>query len=305
MKTLYALVLSALLGAASAQITVTDARGETELDAPATRVVALEWTYAEDLLALGVQPVGVADTEGYAAWVPVEPGLDDSVTDVGTRQEPSLEAIAALEPDLIIGVSFRHEPILDALSQIAPTLLFNPYPEAGDQLEEMKTTFRQIARAVDREAQADAVLEDLEARFEAAEAQLAAADLATDEVLFVQAFTAQDVPQLRVFTDNALAIRILEELGLENAWDGPFDPYGFNTVGVEALVPHGEANFLYLVQENDDVFAGQLSTNPVWTSLPFVQEGRAYALGNTWPFGGPLSAAQLVDRVVEDLTGGQ
>lgn len=39
--------------------------GESCVPAEVERVVAREWTYAEDLLALGVQPVGVADIAGY------------------------------------------------------------------------------------------------------------------------------------------------------------------------------------------------------------------------------------------------
>jgi ferric hydroxamate transport system substrate-binding protein len=84
--------------------------------------------YAENLLALGIQPVGVADIRGYQKYVNVQPSLAESVVDIGTRQEPSLEAIAQLKPDLILGVELRHQTIYDTLSAIAPTLLFNPYP---------------------------------------------------------------------------------------------------------------------------------------------------------------------------------
>lgn len=78
----------------------------------ATRVIALEWVYAENLLALGIQPVGVADIQGYKQYVNVQPSLTESVVDVGTRQEPNLEAIAQLKPDLILGVELRHKTIL-------------------------------------------------------------------------------------------------------------------------------------------------------------------------------------------------
>ncbi len=282
------------------------ALGTTEIEGIPQRVVVLEWTYAEDLLALGIQPAGVADVEGYRTWLNIEPALADDVVDVGTRQEPSLEAITALEPDLIIGVQFRHEPIYDTLSAIAPTLLFNPYPEdeSVTQFDEMQTTFMAIAEAVDRVDEGAAVLDEMQASFDEARAELEAAGQLGSEFLLVQAFTAQDTPQMRVFIDSSMAAQILTAIGLENAWEGEFDVYGFNTVGVEALTTVDDANFLYVVQSEDDVFANQWRDNPVWNGLTFVEEGRTYPLGGgTWLFGGPLSAELVADTVVATLTG--
>ena len=45
------------------------ALGENTITGTPQRIVALEWTYVEDLLALGLQPIGVADIEGYHDWV--------------------------------------------------------------------------------------------------------------------------------------------------------------------------------------------------------------------------------------------
>lgn len=278
-------------------ITVDGALGGVELAEPAERVVALEWTYAEDLVAVGVQPVGVADVEGYSQWVDAE--LDPSVTDVGTRQEPSLEAIAALDPDLIIGVQFRHEPILDQLEAIAPTVMFNPYPAVGDgpnQLEEMVTTFREVGEAVGRSEEAEQTLDEMQSTFDEVAAELAAADLGTTEFALAQGFTSEEVPTIRMFTDNAMAVGILEELGLQNAWPGEPEAYGFNTVDIEALTQVGDAHFLYVAQDEDNIFTGALADNPLWQDLAFVQADRVHPLGgDVWLFGGPLSAQLLAE----------
>ncbi|MDX1664433.1 MAG: iron-siderophore ABC transporter substrate-binding protein [Candidatus Promineifilaceae bacterium] len=284
--------------------TISHTLGETEIVGVPERVVALEWTYVEDLLALGIQPVGVADIAGYETWVNVQPELADDVTDVGTRQEPNLEAIAALEPDLIIGVEFRHAPIYEDLSSIAPTIIFNPYPaEAGpDQFAEMEETFLTIAEAVQRQGEASEVLADMEATFAEGYDQLEAAGLIGSEFVLAQAFSAEGGPQVRLFTDNSMAVQIFNRLGLENAWEGGFEQYGFSTVGIEALAEVQDANFLYVVQSDDDVFANQ-ADNPVWNSLQFVQEDRTYPLGgDTWLFGGPLSAELVVEKTVDLLT---
>lgn len=291
--------------AEAATRTIEHAMGTAEIDGTPRTIVVLEWTYAEDLLALGIQPAGVADVEGYRAYLNIQPELAADVADVGTRQEPSLEAITALQPDLIIGVQFRHEPLYDTLSDIAPTLIFNPYPEDRNitQFDEMKTTFMTIAEAAGRVDEGTAVLDEMQASFDEATAELDAAGQGGQEFLLVQAFTAQDAPQMRVFIDSSMAVQVLHAIGLENAWEGEFDVYGFNTVGIEALTEVDDANFLYMVQSEDDVFANQWQDNPVWNGLGFVEEGRTYPLGgDTWPFGGPLSAELLAETVVAALT---
>ncbi|MGH3371249.1 MAG: ABC transporter substrate-binding protein, partial [Nocardioidaceae bacterium] len=89
-------------GKTSEQVTVTDGRGkEVTLDAPAERVVALEWAEAEMITTLGADLVGVADPAGYATWNTAEP-LDGSVKDVGMRAEASVDSIVGLQPDLVV-----------------------------------------------------------------------------------------------------------------------------------------------------------------------------------------------------------
>src|SRR5687768_1335461 len=108
---------------ATAAITIVDDRGESiELAAPAEKVVALEWNTAENLVALGVMPVGVADVEGYGDWVQSET-LDESVTDVGMRGEPSVDAIAGLAPELVLTTTDLPEAVITQIEEFAPVLV--------------------------------------------------------------------------------------------------------------------------------------------------------------------------------------
>lgn len=279
--------------------------GDVELEKPAERVVALEWTYAEDLLAVGVQPIGVTDIENYNKWVQIDEKFDDNVIDVGTRQEPNLEKIAELKPDLIIAIKFRHEAIQSQLESIAPTVFFDPYPndESFDQYDEMVATFKEIAKAVGKSAEAEEVLADLETAYEAARATIAEASLSTKDVLLTQAFSANQAPQIRVFTPNSLASVILTKIGLNNVHvPNEFQVYGFSTVNVEALTSYEDANYLYVVQDNDNIYTNQLKDNKLWNGFNFVKENRTYPLGgDAWLFGGPLSAKVVVERIVNTL----
>ena len=64
---------------------------------------------------LGMAPVGAADMKGYDTWVaaPRPRGMKD----VGSRQSPSIERIAALKPDLIVVPDYRSTKNLNAAQE--------------------------------------------------------------------------------------------------------------------------------------------------------------------------------------------
>ncbi|QBP42256.1 ABC transporter substrate-binding protein [Paenisporosarcina antarctica] len=286
-------------------ITIQGANGEVTLDEPAKKIVVLEWTYAENLLALGIQPAGMADIQGYAEYVNIEPQLDTTVIDVGGRQEPNLEAIAAIDPDLIIGVSFRHDAMLADLEGIAPTVIFNPYPEdeSIDLYQEMESTFNEMAKAVGKEAEAEKVLADLEEVYVEKAAEVESAQLKTKDTILTLAYTGTAAPEIRVFTPNSMASIIIEKIGLTNVHQPEqFEIFGSTTFNVEGLTKYENANYMFTVPDIDNIYENQLKGNAVWENLAFVKEDRMYDLGAaTWLYGGPLSAKTLVNQITDVL----
>ena len=286
-------------------ITITGVNGEVTLDEPAKKVVVLEWTYAEDLLAVGVQPIGMADIQEFHNWVNIDAKLSKDVEDVGGRQEPNLEAIASLEPDLIIGTSFRHDGMIADLEKIAPTVIFNPYPEDEkmDLYQEMTTTFNEIAKAVDKKDEAKQVLIDLDTKYAEATTAIKNADLQTKDVILTLAYSGPQAPEIRVFTPNSMASIILGKIGLNNIHvPDQFEIFGSSTYNVEGLTKYENANYLYSVQSEDNIYEKQLKDNAVWGNLNFVKEDRLYDLGgDTWLYGGPLSAETLLNKITSTM----
>ncbi|MDO7907735.1 iron-siderophore ABC transporter substrate-binding protein [Paenibacillus sp. JX-17] len=285
-------------------VTFKDNRGEVTLAKPATRVVTLEWTYTEDVIALGVQPIGNADNANYKIYVTPQAALDSNVTDVGTRGEPNLETIAALKPDLIIADARSHEAIYDQLKAIAPTIEFSPYSGNGYDYDKMTEIFNTIAVAVGKEDKAKQVLQELDQHYAEAKEKLAAAGKADFHYALTQAFTYQNAVSLRMFSDNSVVVGTLAKIGLINDWKpAKLEEYGFTTVGIEALPEVQDSNFIYITQPDDDVFGTAMKDNKVWNGLKFVKEKRTYPLGSTtWTFGGPVSSKELVDQVVGAIT---
>ncbi|MCP3027997.1 ABC transporter substrate-binding protein [Halobacillus sp. A5] len=286
-------------------VTIEDGMGEQIIEGTPENVVVLEWSYVEHLLPLDVEPLGVADVEGYNHWVNVGDPLRESTEDIGTRSEPSLEAIASLEPDLIIGAKYRHEGIIEELEEIAPTVMFSPYSEEGaeDQYEHLLNEFDSMAAIFDKQEEADEMKEKLDTTYKEQAERLESAGFDNIEAVVTQAFSSQNTPTMRHFTDNSVVAGVLEELGIQNAvkTEEP-EIYGFIETTVETLQNYQNVHFFYLVQEDDNIFDDQLADNPAWTNLEFVEENRTYKLpGDMGTFAGPLSAERLAIELTDSL----
>ncbi|WUH88838.1 ABC transporter substrate-binding protein [Streptomyces sp. NBC_00433] len=290
--------------AAAGPITLTDATGATvKLDAPATRVVGTEWNVVEDLVTLGVAPVGVADVKGYQAWDSAAP-LTNSPKDIGTRGEPSTDTVASLDPDLVVATTDLPASAVAQLRKIAPVLEVRS-ADAADQIGLMTKNLGLIAQATGTTARATAVGQAFDAKLAASRAALKAAGLEGVRYAFADGWVQSDQVSVRPFTGGSLIGAVNERLGLKNAWGVKGDKdYGLATTDVEGLTNLGDVRFAYIVNAVDgDPFADSLAKNAVWKSLPFVKAGQVDRLPDgVWMFGGPASMEAYADAVVDALT---
>lgn len=289
-------------GGGTGGITVDTAQGEVSLKKAAAKVVTLEWTYAEELVALGVTPVGNADNKGYGTWITARGAdLPGGVTDVGDRNEPSLEKIRLLEPDLIVVDNERSKANLKQLRGIAPVLAFTYTTKP--QLATMRKNFTELAKAVGKGEKAAEVNSRIDARAADLRGRLEKADKGGLTYALAQGFTANGAASVRMLTDDAFAPQVLNLAGLKNGWKGRSDAWGMTTVGVEGLTGvEKDATFLYVAADHDNPFTGDLADNAVWKGLDFVKGDRALPLDpGTWLFGGPLSALHLLDETGKAL----
>lgn len=283
-------------------VTVTDSRGkEVTLDAPAEDVVALEWSETEILATLDVMPVGVADVKGYDTWVSEAAPLDDSVEDVGTRAEPSVDSIVALEPDLVVMEAERGSELVEQIEEYVPVITVRG-SSTEDNIGQMRTNVEMIATATGAEDKADQVLSDFDEALAAGRQQIADAGMADEKFAMADGYMEGSTVSIRTFGEGSLMSGLAGELGLENAWKGEVDPmWGLGQTDVEGLTKLGDVQFFYSASE-DDVFAEGLAGNKIWESLPFVKQDQVHKLEpGTWTFGGPRSAEVFIDQVVEAL----
>ncbi len=140
-------------------VTVTDAAGRTvHLSSPARRVVSLVPSATLTLDALGARDVLVGrtdfDTLTWAADVP----------SVGGGLEPSLEALVALEPDLVLRFAGEQDPTTPArLDELGvPHAAIRP-----DGIDDILASVRIVGALVGRGPAAEELASDLRARIDA------------------------------------------------------------------------------------------------------------------------------------------
>ncbi|GEK22325.1 ABC transporter substrate-binding protein [Cellulomonas xylanilytica] len=286
-------------------ITIEDDRGTVELDGPATNVVSLEWGLTENLLTLGVTPVGAADVVGYNTWDTIVP-LDESTPDVGMRGEPSLDAISALDPDLVVTTTDLPAEVIEQIEAEYPVIALRG-SDASDPIGKMRRTLEILGEATGTSDAAEAALADYDAAVEDATTALDEAGVAGASITVADGWLADGAVSIRMYTPGSFLGGVAGELGLENAWTGEGDPdYGLAQTDVEGLTGLGEdVHFLYVANDTDggDAFKDGLAGNAIWEQLPFVVAGNTSRLPDgIWMFGGPESAAAFIDATVAALT---
>ncbi|MBM7243142.1 iron-siderophore ABC transporter substrate-binding protein [Rhodococcus fascians] len=138
--------------AGEATRTVETVRGSIDVPDNPLRVVTLEPVELDTTVALGIVPVGTAvlsETAGVPTYLGTEAA---GIAMVGTVAEPTVEDIAAAQPDLILGTETRHAQYYDQLSAIAPTVFI------ASQSDPWRDSVRFVGRVLGKEAKAEELL---------------------------------------------------------------------------------------------------------------------------------------------------
>lgn len=287
------LILSAftLLSSAVA-ITLKHERGTLDLKTPTKRVVALEYSFLDTLLALGVKPVGAAlGTQGGDRGAP--PYLAPRVQGIpatGSRAQPSLEMITASRPDLILADAFVHQSIYPQLAGIAPTAAFQ---SRRGSLEDLNAQTLAIGQLVGREAAARRLLAEQQALIN--KARTFAKKGAPP---FVAAVATPK--SLTVHTNESFVGSYLESLGRKNqlpAKDGQTQ----YEVSLEGLVALNPQTLVLFTAPDETPITDAWKKNPLWQKIAAVQRGRVYQLSrDNWTRGrGPLALRLMVAETIQ------
>lgn len=140
------------------EVTVDTAAGPVVVQAKPARVAVFDVAAIDTITALGVPIAGVPDRLYLKRLAPVA----ESAQIVGTLFQPDLEAMAILQPDLIV-VGGRSSPHAKELAAFAPTI-----DMTISSLGDARARIEQYGAIFGVEGNATALLGEVEAKFEAA-----------------------------------------------------------------------------------------------------------------------------------------
>ncbi|MDM5220543.1 iron-siderophore ABC transporter substrate-binding protein [Peribacillus sp. NJ11] len=279
--------------------TIDHAMGTTKLEKQPERVVVLTNEGTEALLALGVKPVGAAQSWTGDPWYDHIKEDMDGVEVVGVEHEVNLEKIAALKPDLIIGTKIRQEAVYDKLSAIAPTV-FSETLNA-----DWKGNFKLYAKALNLEEKGNDVIAEFDAHTEDVKTKLG--DKVNQEVSVVR-FMAGTT---RIYYTDTFSGAILDQLGFKRAEqqkelftaDNKLGNFAIE-VGKEVIPKmDGDIIFYFTYAPEGDKqalsTAKEMTNDPLWKNLDAVKKGNAYEVNDAFwnTAGGVIAANKMLDDI--------
>ncbi|RCS62324.1 iron-siderophore ABC transporter substrate-binding protein [Microbacterium sp. JB110] len=283
----------------SGGIEITHALGTTQIPDGVERVATVGWGNQDVALALGVAPVGVDDQtwsmasddglglydwslDGYE-----ELGADDPVV-FDTTDGVDFTAIADAQPDLILAAySGLTQEEYDTLTEIAPTVA---YPEVA-----WYTPWRDViltdAEALGQADEGEQLVEDLDQQIADATSGLTSFEGKKAAFFYM---TPADLSTASIYATEDSRTAFLGDLGfdfpdlaVETTESGSF------YADISAENADQIADVDVIVAYGDDTLLDALQSDPLWSTVPAVQNGAVVAVGSGDAFSGAVTPTAL------------
>lgn len=271
------------------------AMGKTCVPKKPQRVITLDNFSVDTALALGVKPVG--SVKPFTSYLEEQLA---GVRIIGTPQQPSLEFILALKPDLILGFSWYHKQIYPQLSEIAPTVIVD-YNDGKDT----KKIIQLIGAALGKTDATQKIIDRYYARLNQFKTQMG------------EQLKKTDVSLIRIQSNNFGLLQrgsfpgvILEAAGLPRPQQQQYlqpSEGSWNHIQINISnerIPDMDGDVLFVIASEEastEQRLNQLKTDPLWSRLNVVRQGRVYEVPGYWLVGGPIALNKIVDDLFKYL----
>ncbi|MEM8922839.1 MAG: ABC transporter substrate-binding protein [Actinomycetota bacterium] len=285
-------------------LTIDHKFGSTTLESVPERVVSVGYNEHDFLLALGVVPVGLRDWYGdqpNSVWPWGQDALGDaSPGQVATEDGLDYEAIAAMEPDVIVGIwSGMTEEEYELLSEIAPVVAqSDDYVDYGTPWQEQTMILGQVT---DKVAEAEAAVA-------AIDEQIAAAREANPqwaEQTAAVAFLFEGNPG--AYNSEDPRSRLLADLGFQipGAFDEAAGDAFFFESSIETLPEDLDVDVIVWVAGAEEEYADLVTALPTRVGLKSYENGgeifASTLLTGAFSHSSPLSLSFAIEELVAEL----
>ncbi len=290
-------------------VTIEHALGETVIESQPERVATIAWGNQDVALALGIVPVGT-DTQVWAWSGASEPGvyewtsdkLDELGADLPTLFETTdgvdFEAIADTAPDVILAAqSGLSQEDYDTLSDIAPVVSYPEIPWFTPWRDQITLN----AEGLGLKTEGEELVADLEEQIADATAD---AGLAGKSAAFFYMSPA-DLSSVSLYTGGDSRTAFLSDLGfdlpqvaIDAAEEGSFY-LDFSAENADQL-----ADVDVIVTYGDETLLPALQADPLWSTIPAVQNGAVVTVGEGDAYSAAVSPTALsIPWVLEQYVG--
>ncbi|MBN6053368.1 iron-siderophore ABC transporter substrate-binding protein [Nonomuraea sp. RK-328] len=247
--------------------TVKHAMGETRIPAQPKRVVALDQSFVDAVLTLETPVVG------YTTYRSIETKLPDylgtvagqygkEAVPVGTLEQPSLEKIMALKPDLIVSAKVRHEALYDKLSKIAPTV----FSESTGAI--WKDNVRLMGQALGKEQLAETRVKEYEARAAKIGEAIKAKEGGKLPTISVVRFAGE--PTARLYVEKSYSGIVLKDVGFPRPQGQPTVTDSIVVDVSQERIADLDAEHIFVATYGDPEatkYKDKFVANPLWGKL--------------------------------------
>lgn len=288
--------------------TVEHAGGTSKVSMRPDRVVTISIVVAAHLASVGLLPVA-ADSFAVEWLRPYKELLEElnesevdlsTIQSIGTNEEPNLEKIASIGPELILAETYLDESLWDRLAEIAPTVIvfrgdLDEYGETEPSNAGWKQAFDQAVRAVGHQGGAEQVRQSY--------AEVVEEVRSEDSSATVTFLRANDSGNFRIDGSEGFGGSVAEEAGIPLS-DLPSDGEeegGYVSFSLERLadVVTGDVIVTTAQESGGPSSIEEIEQSSLWNSLPAVQAGRIIRLPQPIYNGGTYVATEILLRELQ------
>jgi iron complex transport system substrate-binding protein len=255
--------------------------------------VAAHFAVAQTMLAMGIVPRAIP-MKGLYQEICVTPPLPREVIDIGLANEPNVELLLDINPEIIV-IGNGQERLIPLFAQFSTVIqtafarpAYRPYELAVQET-------RILGEKLEAKNQAPQLIDETQTAI-----QHCRHDLVGSRSVYIVTLMP-DGRHATVWGQGSLVHDVLSMLGITNAWHRTVGGWGALTIGVEQLAENQEAGLIYIENADSGRALERLSRSPLWTSLPFVRKGRLSSVGSFYLYGGLPAAVRCAEGISSAL----